>query len=192
MAQTATIHTLQVELSDIDRNIYESLSLRVAQHPSEDMPRMVARVLAYCLLYEADLEFGRGLSNVEEPALWRRLPDGRIAHWVDVGHPSADRLHRASKAADKLSIVTHKELGQLQREAAKRAIHRADEIDVWRLPGALVSALAALTTRKSQWVVVHAEGGLMVTVDDASEPVEGVVERRTLWALSALPASHQR
>lgn len=183
MAQTATIHTLQVELSDIDRNVYESLPLRVAQHPSEDMPRMVARVLAYCLLYEPGLEFGRGLSNVEEPALWHKQLDGRVAHWVDVGHPSADRVHRASKAADKLTIVTHKDLGALQREMGKRTIHKADEIDVLVLPSRFVAAVAAATTRKSQWVVVHSEGGLMVTVDDASEPIEGAVDRRTLAAL---------
>ncbi|MDG2304118.1 MAG: YaeQ family protein [Candidatus Binatia bacterium] len=184
MAQTATIYTLQVELSDIDRNVFESVSLRVAQHPSEDMPRLVTRVLAYCLLYGPDLEFGRGLSNAEEPALWHKELDGRIVHWIDVGHPSADRMHRASKAANKMTIVTHKDLWPLQKEAGKRAIHRADEVEVWRLPGDLVSKLAELTTRKSQWVVVYADGGLMVTVDDASEPLEGVVERHRLATLS--------
>ena len=35
MALTATIYNFDIELADSDRNVYESLALRVARHPSE-------------------------------------------------------------------------------------------------------------------------------------------------------------
>src|SRR4051812_42710599 len=51
VALTATIHNLKVELSDIDRSVYEQFDLRIARHPSETLEYMLTRVLAYCLEY---------------------------------------------------------------------------------------------------------------------------------------------
>jgi len=52
MAAGATMHTFAVQLADVDRGVYEDLSLRVARHPSETGAFMMTRVLAYCLEYE--------------------------------------------------------------------------------------------------------------------------------------------
>jgi uncharacterized protein YaeQ len=35
MALSSTMHNFEVALSDVDRDVYESLSIRVACHPSE-------------------------------------------------------------------------------------------------------------------------------------------------------------
>jgi hypothetical protein len=51
MALTPTIHTFALEISDIDRGVYEKLDLRVARQPSETAPYMLSRVLAYSLEY---------------------------------------------------------------------------------------------------------------------------------------------
>jgi len=48
VALAATIYTFDIELSDVDRNVYETLSVRVARHPSEAEDYLLARVLAYC------------------------------------------------------------------------------------------------------------------------------------------------
>ena len=69
MALNSTVYNIVVELSDIDRGVYESLDLRVAQHPSESAEYMVTRVLAYCLEYTEGIEFTQGLSNADEPAI---------------------------------------------------------------------------------------------------------------------------
>ena len=60
MAIGSTIHTFAVQLADVDRGVYEDLTLRVARHPSETDLYMVTRVLAYCLEYEDGIEFGGG------------------------------------------------------------------------------------------------------------------------------------
>jgi uncharacterized protein YaeQ len=51
MALPSTIYRFSLELSDIDRQIYESLQATVARHPSETEERLVARLLAYALFY---------------------------------------------------------------------------------------------------------------------------------------------
>ena len=51
MALTATVYNFDVQLSDVDRGVYESLAIRAARHPSETEEYLVTRVLAYCLEY---------------------------------------------------------------------------------------------------------------------------------------------
>ena len=46
MALSATVYHIQIELSDVDRGVYEALDLRVARHPSESMPYLLTRVIA--------------------------------------------------------------------------------------------------------------------------------------------------
>ena len=96
MALGATIYNFDVELSDTDRQRYESLALRVARHPSESEPYLIARVLAYLLEFVEGIEFSRGVSDPDEPAIAVRDLTGAITSWIDVGSPDAARLHKAS------------------------------------------------------------------------------------------------
>jgi len=168
MAQTATIYQMRVDVTDMHRSVYESLSLRVARHASEDEERMVTRVLAYALLYEEGMEFGRGVSDVDEPALWVRSPTGEVLHWIDVGQPSAERLHRASKLAEKVSLVCHKGTTGLVRDMKRQKVHKADELEVILLSETLVDDLVAALSRSSDWTVIRNENDLQFTVGDAS------------------------
>ncbi len=69
MALTATLHNLRIALSDSDRGVYEALDLRIARHPSETLPYMLTRALAYCLYWEPEIAFSKGLSTADEPAV---------------------------------------------------------------------------------------------------------------------------
>src|SRR5690606_29083397 len=130
VARSATVYRLNLELSDVDRGLYETLDFRVAQHPSEGEDRLVARILAYALLYEERLEFGRGLSTADEPDLEVRDLTGQLTLWIDVGTPSAERIHIASKKAKQVTIVCHKRPDALAREMTGRRIHNAETIAV--------------------------------------------------------------
>jgi uncharacterized protein YaeQ len=94
VAQTATIYNFDVELADSDRGRYESLNLRVARHPSESEEYLVTRLLAFLLEYAEGIEFSRGVSAPEDPAIAIRDLTGRITTWIDVGAPDAARLDR--------------------------------------------------------------------------------------------------
>src|ERR1700728_1424015 len=99
MALSATVYVITVRLADADRNVYETLTLRVAHHPSESADYLLTRVLAYCLEYGEGIAFSKGLSDPEEPAIAVRDLTGALQTWIDIGTPAGDRLHKASKAA---------------------------------------------------------------------------------------------
>ncbi|HXS18106.1 MAG TPA: YaeQ family protein [Polyangiaceae bacterium] len=183
MAKTATVYRLTVELSDIDRGLYETLDFRVAQHPSEGLDRVVARILSYALLHEEYLEFGRGISDGDEPDLWSHDLTGRLLHWIDVGTPSADRIHAASKKASNVSIVCHKRPDALAREMAGRRVHNAEAITVLYLEPTFVERLANVLDRTSSWTIVYTDGELNVTV--GSESFATSVARASLSSIIA-------
>ena len=91
MALTATIYNFDIELADSDRGVYESLALRLAKHPSESEEYLVARVLAYLVEYADGIEFSRGVSSPDEPAIAIRDLTGAIRTWIDIGTPDAAR-----------------------------------------------------------------------------------------------------
>lgn len=134
MALTATLYSCDVELAHVDRGVYETLSFRVAQHPSESEDSLLARILAYCLEYTEGLQFsGGGLSDPDAPALAVRDATGAIRTWIDVGLPDAARLHRASKAAPRVVVYTHKDPARLLAQLAGEKIHRADALRLYAI-----------------------------------------------------------
>lgn len=148
MALGATIYNFDVELADTDRGVYESLALRVAQHPSESQAYLVARLLAYLLEHTEGIEFSRGVSDPDDPTIAVRDLTGAIRAWIDVGAPDADRLHKASKAADRVVVYTHKDPAQFLRQLEGARIHRADALELYAIDRSLVQALADRLERR--------------------------------------------
>jgi uncharacterized protein YaeQ len=178
MAASATMFHLQIDLSDVDRSVYQALDLRVARHPSETMRYLLTRVIAYCLCHEEGIAFTKGLSNVEEPAVWIKDAQGNLRVWIEVGTPSAERLHKASKASPRVVVFTHNDPELLKKAARSKAIHKVDAIEVYALDGALLDELDAATNRNARWALVHTEGTLYVTSGETS--VSGAVARHSL------------
>jgi uncharacterized protein YaeQ len=181
MALTATVHHFEIALSDVDRDVYAALDLRVAQHPSETMRYMLTRTLAYALSYEEGIAFSKGgLSSTDEPPISVVDPTGILLAWIDVGVPSAERLHKASKAARRVAVFTSADLAHLRREAQKRAVHRIEAIDVYRLAPAFLDALEAKTARMTKLDLTRSDGQLYVTV--AGTSLETPIVRDSLVA----------
>ena len=100
MALTATMYHLQVDLSDVDRNVYTPIDLRLARHPSESMRYMLTRMLAYCLSHTEGITFSKaGIASTDDPPIAVHDPTGLLLTWIDVGAPSAERLHRDLRVA---------------------------------------------------------------------------------------------
>jgi uncharacterized protein YaeQ len=175
MAASATVYHAEIELSDVDRGIYRHLDLRVARHPSESLRFLLTRLLAYCLCYEEGIVFGKGLSTTEEPALWIKDLQGRVTAWIEVGNPSAERLHKASKANERLVVFTHHDPALIQNAARERAIHRAEDIEIYAVDGKLLDALEPITERNLEWTLVRTEGTVYVTA--GAETLTGAITR---------------
>jgi uncharacterized protein YaeQ len=182
MALGSTVHRFQISLSDSDRGVYEELDLRAAQHPSETLRYLLTRTIALCLYWEEGIAFSRGLSTTDEPAVWVREGDGRVRLWLDVGAPSAERLHKASKAAARVVVCTHHDLASVLRVAEGERIHRAAAIEVARIPSEVLDPLENATGRHARWELVHTGGQLYVTVVEpgAGGTFEGPVVRQPL------------
>src|SRR5215216_3560705 len=164
MALGATIYNFDVDLSDTDRHVYESLALRVARHPSESEEYLVARVLAYLLEFAEGIEFSRGVSDPDEPAIAIRDLTGAITTWVDIGTPDAARLHKASKAAERVAVYTHKDPAQFLRQLSGERIHRAHALELYAIDRALVSALVARLERRVAFSVSITDDELYVSI----------------------------
>lgn len=176
MALTATIRTFTLDLSDVDRGVYAQLELRVAQHPSESVPFMITRLLAYLFEYTEDLAFGRGVSTADEPAVYERDPTGRWLLWIDVGSPAAERLHRASKRADRVVIYTHRDPDDIVRRLAGQTIHHADALRIFGVPASLIEPLGAAVGRRNTWGVVRSGGEIYVS-GEGVEAQGSLIER---------------
>lgn len=106
MASSSKICKLKISLSDIDRNHYDTLSLTVAQHPSETTERMMVRILVFCINARENLEFTKGLCAVDEPDIWAHSLDGQLLLWIDVGEPSVERIKKASRIANEVKVYS--------------------------------------------------------------------------------------
>jgi uncharacterized protein YaeQ len=179
MALTATMYHLQVALSDVDRGVYEALDLRLARHPSETVRYLLTRTLAYCLSYEEGITFSRGgLSSAADAPITIVDPTGALLAWIDIGSPSAERLHKAAKAAPRVALFTAADLPALRREATSRPVHRLAHIEVWQLTPSFLDTLGERVDRNTKLELVRNEGHLYVTIDGAI--LEGTLTRCSL------------
>ena len=178
MALTATIYNFDVQLADMDRSVFETLSFKVAQQPSESDEHMVARVLAYCLEFTEGIGFSKGIAEPEEPALFVRDLTGAMRAWIDIGSPDAARLHKASKAAPRVAVYTHKDPAQLLRQLAGERIHKADQLELHALDRPLIADFVARLDRRTAFDLTITERQLYLTI--GGDSLEGTVARHSL------------
>ena len=172
---TATIYNFDVELTDTDRQVYESLALRLARHPSESEEYLVARLLAYLLEFTEGITFSRGVSDANEPTIAVRDLTGTMTAWIDIGTPDAERLHKASKAAARVAVYTHKDPTQYLKQLAGERIYRAEALELYAIDRALVDALVARLDRRVAFSLSVTDRELYVSI--GSDNLTGGVVR---------------
>ena len=176
MALSATVYHFTVNLSDVDRGVYEALEIKVARHPSEADEYMVARVLAYCLEYTEGIAFSRGgLSDPDQPPLAVRDLTGVLKAWIEIGTPDAARLHKAAKAAPRVAVYTHKDPAQLLKQVDGERIHRAESLELFALDRGLIAGLVKRLDRRVTLDLSLSDGHLYATV--GGETLAGEVRR---------------
>ena len=146
MALKPTIYKLKITLADTDRNYYDTLNLTVAQHPSETLERMMARVLAFSINAQEYLVFTKGLCAVEEPDIWACTLDDRISLWIDVGEPTAERIKKASRLAQAVKVYSFNSKSDTWWEQGE-AKFRELPASFYQFPWESIQALATLVKR---------------------------------------------
>ncbi len=149
MALRSTIYKLALDVADIDRGYYANHALTLARHPSETDERMMVRVLAFALNAREALEFGKGLSSDDEPALWERDLTGRILHWIDVGLPEERVLRRACGRADAVTLYLYGggKTVEMWWSQNKEALAKQEKLQVIAVAAESSKLLASLAER---------------------------------------------
>lgn len=179
MATGATVYNFDIDLADADRNVYESLALRVARHPSESAEYLLTRVLAYAMEFEEGIAFSTGgLSDPDDPALTVRDLTGALRSWIEIGAPDPSRLHKASKASPRVAVYTHKDSERWAERLAGERIHRAEALEAYVIEPALIAALASRLDRRMAFALSISERELFVSI--GAETLTGRVVRRRI------------
>ena len=168
MALSSTVHVFDLSLSDVDRGVYTTLPLKVACHPSETAEYMFTRVLAYALEYEEGIAFSQGLSNADEPAVWVRDLTGQLRVWIEVGTPDAPRLHRASKACNRVVVYCHKDTGPYFRTLAGQKVYASERVTIVEVDPSFIEDCAAKVERRTTLALSVTEGQMYVDIGGAS------------------------
>ena len=176
MALSSTMYVFMVRLADADRAVYETLALRVAQHPSETPEYLIVRVLAYCLEYAEGIAFSKGLSDPEEPAISVRDLTGALQTWIDVGMPEAARLHKAGKAARRVVVYAHRDVEPWLARLEGERIHRVEALEIYAMDRELVAGLVSRLERRMEFDLSVSEHNLYVSLGGTT--LSGTVEAR--------------
>lgn len=173
MALPSTIYKTTIQLADIDRGRYETLSATVARHPSETEERLVARLLAYALFSEEDLTFTKGLCAAEEPDLWVKGGDGRVRFWLEVGLPDSERLAKASRHADRVALLACGRSLPNWKQQHFPKLAGIPNLAVITVEQQFLTALVERLERFVSWSITITEGICYLTIGD--ETIETAV-----------------
>lgn len=173
MALASTLFRFRIDLSDVDRGVYTAIDFRVAQHPSETATYLLTRVLAYALNTREGLDFSPGgLSDPDQPALQATDGPNSVLLWIEIGNPSAKKLHRAAKSARAVRVYTYKDPDLLVADIVANRVYNAERIEIFSFSPQFLERLSETLARDNAWNVIHSDGSLTVTTGDFSETVE--------------------
>lgn len=167
MAQKSTIYKVELSVSDMDRNYYETHKLTVAKHPSETDERLMVRLLAFALNANEQLELTKGLSTDDEPDIWQKSLSDELDLWIALGLPSEKVVRQSCGKAGKVIIYTYGgRTAEVWWDKIKNSTTRFDNLTVMNLPEHETDALAKLASRSMKLQVNIQDGEVMVSVDD--------------------------
>ena len=109
MATKATIYKALLNIANMDSHYYAEHNLTLAKHPSETDLRLMVRLIAFILNAEEDLVFCKGISQEDEPDLWKKSLGGDIELWIDLGQPDEKRIKKACGRSKQVNIYTYQE-----------------------------------------------------------------------------------
>ncbi len=173
MALKSTVFKAKLGITDLDRPYYGEHVLTLARHPSETDERMMTRLLAFALFADERLEFGRGLSTEDEPALWLKDYAGNIKLWIEVGLPDERIVRKAAGRAEAVVVLAYggRQVDLWWNKEGK-TLARLAKLRVLALDGGQSAALAALAERGMDLHCTIQDGQIWLTDGPATVLIE--------------------
>lgn len=151
MALKATIYKAQFNVADLDRHVYIDQSHTLACHPSETVQRLMLRLLAWGLNADEALQFTKGLSDTDEPDLWRRNLMDEIEQWIELGLPDEKRIRRASHRSQQVIIYAYgDQAASVWWQQMKSKVAQFDNVSVVFIADAALTELESMVERTMQ------------------------------------------
>jgi uncharacterized protein YaeQ len=173
MALKSTIYKVSLQISDFDRNHYQTYLHNVALHPSETMERMLLRLLAFAIHADEDLKFTKGLSTDDEPDLWQKSLSDEIELWVDLGLPDLKRIRKAAGRTKKLVIVSYG--GQKVAawfEGLEKDLGKINNVSVLQADMKYIETLVPHVQRNMELTLMIQDGVIGVTLGESFVEVQ--------------------
>ncbi|RNF83137.1 YaeQ family protein [Montanilutibacter psychrotolerans] len=169
MAPKATVYKAELQVTDMDRHYYATHNLTLAQHPSETDERLMVRLLAFALFADERLEFGRGLSDEEDPDLWRRDYTGDIEQWIDLGQPDESRIKKACGRAQQVVLVNYSgNAADIWWNKVSASLVRFKNLTVIDIDAAAVEAVTTVLQRGMRLTAMIQDGELQLMSESAN------------------------
>ena len=166
MALKSTVYKIDVNIADMDRHYYHQHHLTLAKHPSETDERLMVRLLAFVLFADDALQFGKGLSEDDEPDLWQKDLTGAIERWICVGLPDEREIRKAcGRAQHVVQVLYGGRTAETWWFHNHKAVLKLDNVTVIDLPDTATLANAAARglsisfTLQDRQLLVSYEGG---------------------------------
>lgn len=164
MALKSTICKADVQISNMDTNYYAQHSLTLAQHPSETEERLMLRILAFMLHASDALEFGKGISNDDEAALWAKDLTDQVTLWIEVGTPDEKRIRKACHKAEQVVIYAYGgRTVSIWWQQTQKTLGRFDNLRIISVPKETSDALISMYERTMQLQCTIQDGGIWVS-----------------------------
>ena len=158
MALKSTIYKANLQVADMDRHYYAEHALAIACHPSETVQRMMVRVAVFAMNAHEQLEFGKGISDAEEPDLWQKDLTGAIENWIEVGQPEERRILKACGRSNQVMIYAYSNSASIWWKSVEGKLARAKNLQVMQIDSSSLPELEKLCQRSMQLQVTIQEG----------------------------------
>ena len=175
MALNSTIYKVELQVSDMDRHYYATHALTLARHPSETEERLMVRLLAFALYADERLEFGKGISDEDEPALWRKAYTDEIELWIEVGQPDETRIRKACGRSRQVVVISYGgNTAEIWWSKVGSTLARNKNLTVLDIPAPTVAELVTLLQRGMRLQCLIQDGQLQLMNDTDAVAVDPV------------------
>lgn len=172
MALKATIYKANIELADMDRNYYDSLQLTIAQHPSENAQRLMVRLIAFILNAHQDLQFGKGVSDEEEAAIWQINYSDEIDLWIELGQLDEKRLKKACNQAKAVKLYCYGSSVNTWWSQSEQSLAKYERLSIEQFSQSTCDALVNVLSRNMEFQCSIQDGQLWLTSGEETLLVE--------------------
>lgn len=174
MAIKSVIYKATLQVANMDSHYYADHALNIACHPSETLQRMMVRILVFALNAHEQLEFGKGISDTDEPDIWRKDLTGAIEQWIEVGQPDERRIMKACGRASEVAVYAYGSSVDVWWKQIATKLTRPKNLSVWKIAPETADALERLCERTMQLQVTIQDGEIWVR--NAADAVEARLE----------------